>query len=409
MTFYLAREGVAFGPYTEFQVRESVRIGIFESADLALAENSTEWSTIAGLLAAQQPISGQGLAESRTATPFTPTRLNEPRLRIIEHIAGRQLPFAWWKLPLAVSAVAVALCIAGLWGRQRGAFVHVAKQNTAVQTAGPAAQSPVVQPAAPPVIVAKPMQPTTPAVTKAVATPEPPLKPVADPAVEDSASKESVVTPPEPTPAAPVPHREIEGQIFIAAKNGINYEPSSVEVRLYPLALLKPYLEKRGVEAGARFEELKKQILAAEAQKDQSRKAADLAFDAYVRGGAENRRALEQASSDARRGREEAANAYYGLLQEREDLLSGDFYLKDLPPSVAKTMTDMQGRFTFDVPPDGEFAVVAGAQRGSDDSAERFYWFVPVSSDGEPRKKVLLSNNNMSSHGSADSLVLTAD
>ena len=48
--FYLAREGVAFGPYTEFQVLESIRLGIFESNDLALAEDGTEWLEVSALL-----------------------------------------------------------------------------------------------------------------------------------------------------------------------------------------------------------------------------------------------------------------------------------------------------------------------------------------------------------------------
>ena len=50
MKFYLAREGVAFGPYTEFQVRESVRLGIFEKNDLALAEDGREWREVFEIL-----------------------------------------------------------------------------------------------------------------------------------------------------------------------------------------------------------------------------------------------------------------------------------------------------------------------------------------------------------------------
>ena len=48
--FYLTREGVAFGPYTEFQVRESLRLSIFADNDLALADGAEEWVEVSRVL-----------------------------------------------------------------------------------------------------------------------------------------------------------------------------------------------------------------------------------------------------------------------------------------------------------------------------------------------------------------------
>ena len=63
--FFLAREGVAFGPYTPFQLLESVRLGIFERHDLVLAEDGKEWMEISRVL----PIDGTPREEPPTTTP----------------------------------------------------------------------------------------------------------------------------------------------------------------------------------------------------------------------------------------------------------------------------------------------------------------------------------------------------
>ena len=69
VNIFLAREGVAFGPYTEFQVLESVRLGIFESNDFALPEDSQEWLEISQVL----PMS----AMSREQLPVTSPAIDD--------------------------------------------------------------------------------------------------------------------------------------------------------------------------------------------------------------------------------------------------------------------------------------------------------------------------------------------
>ncbi len=50
--YYLGREGVAFGPYSEWQLRESLRLGLFERNDLALDDDGQEWLELSRLLPA---------------------------------------------------------------------------------------------------------------------------------------------------------------------------------------------------------------------------------------------------------------------------------------------------------------------------------------------------------------------
>ena len=430
MKFYLAREGVAFGPFTELQLRESVRIGIFESADLALPEDGTEWRPLGELFPVQAPAPAEPLAVEKAVVAVAPVPVVSP---VLEKALDAPVPIPILpanpndpasvpqvtpgrgrtrrQLAFAAIPLTALCCVAAIWigWRQRPdrplrrvtPLAEVEFRTTDVPPSVPAQASPAE------------VQPMDLTVSEAA---DPALVETAPvPNQQDSSSipaeppETAATAAPEQKPASSETRRQIEGQIFISARNGINYEPPAVEVRLYPLNLLKPYLEKRSSEASARFEQLKTQINEAEAEKELLRKAADAAFDAYVQANASNRRALEQANADAKKAREKATNVYYELLQSRQDLLSGAFYLEDLPKAIDVTRTDSQGRFSFDLPVDGEFAVVAGAQRSTDDEVERYYWFVPVSIDGEPRKTVLLSNNNISSHGSADSLLQTAD
>ena len=422
MKFYLAREGVAFGPYTEFQVLESVRLGIFESNDLALAEDGKEWLEVSQLL----PLNGatrerppekspEKLAEEApekpAAAPLAEYHLQEHAALFSEPpVASFATEFSRKKLAFAAGSVAVAaVCLlvltVALHHRKgpapAGLMPRAATKPTAVTTR--AKNNP------PPASVSLPVPPPSPVAALPTAPPEASSTPVPDkapaaPEASSPAAKEEVA-------ANQPPAAKIEGRMLIAAADGLEYEPSSVEVRLYPLAQLKPYLEKRASEASAKFEELKSKIEAAEADKERLRKASDAAFDAYSQAetGSPNKAALEQASVEARKAREKATNTYYNLMQSREDLLSGAFYLDEMPKSIEVTQTDSQGRFSFNVPADGDFAVVAGVQRNENDSTKRYYWFIPVSVASEPTKEVLLSNNNLSSQGSADSLVLTID
>ena len=410
MKFYLAREGVAFGPYTEFQVLESVRLGIFESNDLALAEDGKEWLEVSQLL----PVNGtprEKTPEKRSVTPVAEYHLqehealfSEPPVALLAAEFSRRKPVF-----VAGSVALLTVCLLTLTAMLHHRSVRVQTEALPQPLPKPAATKTFAKVSPMVASVPPPLQSAPSAEVLPSATPEK-LTAVVSPAAP-TAPEMSSPAPQEEVAANPTPATRIEGRMLIAATNGLEYEPSSVEVRLYPLAQLKPYLEKRASEASAKFEELKSQIEAAEADKERLRKASDAAFDAYSQAGADspNKAALEQASVEAKKAREKAANAYYNLMQSREDLLSGAFYLDEMPKPTGITQTDSQGRFFFNVPPDGDFAVVAGVERNENDSTKRYYWFIPVSVASEPTKEVLLSNNNLSSQGSADSLVLTID
>ena len=70
--YFLAREGVAFGPFSEFQMRESLRLGIFDPMDLALAEDGEEWLELGRLLPVKAaPAATQPPGEAPARSPGT--------------------------------------------------------------------------------------------------------------------------------------------------------------------------------------------------------------------------------------------------------------------------------------------------------------------------------------------------
>jgi hypothetical protein len=456
MKYYLARDGVAFGPYSAFQVRESVRLGIFFKDDLALAEDGKDWLEVSKLLPAADPVDrdlfmgppeppptetkplegahrkpAEALVGTGARRIFTPQivafvavplgvmvlylitfnavlqRRRQPAKAVPPFVAQHRVPPVQTLVKSNPLLTAVSLPLGKNAPSGNTGGLHATLDSQPAEPAKPQLPAPATKTAASDEKTGQGVEPVPAAVPAPTGEAVPPAQ-TTDPAAAPASSPASAL--PAPSAAARPESHRIEGQMFIGGPDVLGAEPAAVEVRLYPLAALKPYLERRGTEASSRFEELKPQIAAAEAEKERARRNSDAAFDAFVRADANDpaKPALEQANVAARKARETAANAYYGLMQERENIQSGAYYAEQLPKTDEITQTDSQGRFFFDVPAAGDFAVVAGVQRNEQDTTRRYYWFVPVSVE-ESSKEVLLSEHNISSQGSSDSLVQTVD
>lgn len=64
-----------------------------------------------------------------------------------------------------------------------------------------------------------------------------------------------------------------------------------------------------------------------------------------------------------------------------------------MPNLSAAATTDADGKFTLTIPKQGEYILVAKAQRMVSENTEKYYWTVPIDADGQA-KSVMLSNNN---------------
>jgi hypothetical protein len=100
----------------------------------------------------------------------------------------------------------------------------------------------------------------------------------------------------------------------------------------------------------------------------------------------------------------EWSTAYFGIRGKVDYLHSALYYFSDLPRPLNITKTDADGKFTFAVP-SGFYVLVAASSRKVGETGEDYRWMVMVAIDAD--KKVMLANDNLSSSGSPNSLILT--
>jgi hypothetical protein len=194
---------------------------------------------------------------------------------------------------------------------------------------------------------------------------------------------------------------KLEGEVFIVTKGGQSIKLGLVEVALLPLEPLLPYLAEKKAAEESIAAQLDSEIEAAKAD-EKSKDARLQAARSYD--------VLSKAGSEAYT---KAYNEYYRANYFCEDLLgkrrafpSGSYYFRNLPQSIVSTQTDSDGKFTIEVPAQGEFALAARSQRSVGSSVENYFWLVKVSPD-QHAKKLMLSNGNLSFSGSPDSLIVT--
>jgi len=200
---------------------------------------------------------------------------------------------------------------------------------------------------------------------------------------------------------------ELSGEVFIVTKGGHNYKLGLVPIALYSLETLKPYLDQKEQQAQTELARLGPLAEAAKSEMDAKDKAKAAAFDVYLKGisSEANKSVLEAAHNQADKRWQAAMGAYYSLLDEQSKFVSGAFYFDGLPKPLVTTQTNSDGRFTIEMPTKGDFAIAANAYRTVGDSTEHYYWLIKVSLDGAAKKAIMLSNNNLTSEGSSDSLI----
>jgi hypothetical protein len=204
---------------------------------------------------------------------------------------------------------------------------------------------------------------------------------------------------------------DLEGEAFIVTPGGQKYKLGLVPIALYSLDSLKPYLEQKKQQAETEFARLTLLVDPAKSEMSAKERARDTALQAFLNTSYSdpNRRSLEAAYHQAKGQCELVARAYRFLLDAQSKFVSGAFYFDGLPEPLVTTQTDSDGKFTIEMPIKGNFAIATHAERTIGNSTERYYWLIKVSLDGAAKKAITLSNNNLSSEGSSDSLITTSN
>ena len=225
--------------------------------------------------------------------------------------------------------------------------------------------------------------------------------------IREKAPKPFTIPTSSSTPARPAePFLEqkgvLEGEVFIVTKGGQNYKLGLVPVALYSLNALKPNIDQKTKEVSAALSQLKPLSWdAAKVEIQRKGEATKGALNAYEAD-------PQHASLEAALEQSLAAYCAYCYLVEHRDDCAG-FYFVGLPQPIVATQTDSDGRFKIELPMKGQFVLAAQAQRTIGESEEHYYWLLKVSLDGSSAKTIMLSNNNLSSEGSPDSLIPTAE
>lgn len=199
----------------------------------------------------------------------------------------------------------------------------------------------------------------------------------------------------------------VNGQVFVSTSDGENVKFGSVEVGLYQYDEIQQLLAKKKEEAEKLIPVLDREVEQAKARYE---KAAAFSEQSYSE-------AAFEAEMDAQ-------FEYWGKQNSRELLQSGLYYLAfdapgEHPPApVAISRTDADGRYRIRAPRYGKFVLCCKTMRKAmDDESppikqythlEGYYWIVGASLNGRFGKIINLTNSNLTSSGSVESLIKTS-
>ncbi len=201
--------------------------------------------------------------------------------------------------------------------------------------------------------------------------------------------------------------KTIEGEVFIVTAGGPAIKLALVQVKAISKIEMENHIAK-----------IEQQIAPERAEADSAVSRAMKESDARIKQmqAMTLKEIQKQMADDLKRSRAERDKAIQApilaRLQLRElrarqkTLNSAAPFFVDLPQPVATAKTDADGRFELTIPDKGEYVLVASAERTVFNDVERYFWVVRLNSE---EFKATLSNDNLTTSGSADSLLTTKE
>ena len=201
--------------------------------------------------------------------------------------------------------------------------------------------------------------------------------------------------------------KTIEGEVFIVTAGGPAIKLALVQVKAISKIEMENHIAK-----------IEQQIAPERAEADSAVSRAMKESDARIKQmqAMTLKEIQRQMADDLKRSRAERDKAIQApilaRLQLRElrarqkTLNSAAPFFVDLPQPVATAKTDADGRFELTIPDKGEYVLVASAERTVFNDVERYFWVVRLNSE---EFKATLSNDNLTTSGSADSLLTTKE
>ena len=180
---------------------------------------------------------------------------------------------------------------------------------------------------------------------------------------------------------------------------------------VYPLESLQPMLTRNDARVQGELARLDPSLKAAAAAKDAREAAAKAAFQTFVDAASTDplHGALRFAARQARIDVATATADYQYLLDQRAEVMDGELPYRDLPAPVAESQTDAQGSFALELPTGGRYVVAARLSQTGVTGTHTRYWLVRVALENGSEKSIALTESNVASADSADSLLRTAN
>jgi len=190
----------------------------------------------------------------------------------------------------------------------------------------------------------------------------------------------------------------VNGQVFIVTKGAENYKLGSIHVYLYSeeevlaiaaVSLAKAIKLKPALDAERENCNKMTQQYAAVLQRYQgmSPVASELI-------------AAQKASSDSLKEFRTALAKYYSNF-------SSEYYSQTLPTPLADAQTDADGKFSMQIPKTGSWVLEAEGERSVGDTKEGYVWLARASSDAIAKSQIFLTNENLSTSSSPDSVAVS--
>jgi len=197
------------------------------------------------------------------------------------------------------------------------------------------------------------------------------------------------------------PDGELAGDVFVVGPDGKRHSLRLVDVSAIPDHALTEHLERKKPQGELEGGKLRSEIDALAASLEAARAEENRLWKIQKNDEKNVQKANEWSlvynkTKDLARRLEE-------LHSRQQQLTSGEYFLQDMPSSISTAQTDSDGKFTLLMPRDGRYGIVARATRELDEKKETYCWFVWVSLNGDPSKRVVLNNDNLVGSGSPDS------
>jgi hypothetical protein len=201
--------------------------------------------------------------------------------------------------------------------------------------------------------------------------------------------------------ARATPDGELTGDVSVVTSRRKRQSLGRVVVNAIPEDLLRPHLERQTAHCELESRRLQREIGVLARTLEDARTEERRLWEIQERDKDDFRKANLWSIAY---NRAKNISRQLGDLQWRlRQLTSGEHFFQDLPPAISSAKTQPDGKFTLPLPRDGRYGIVALASRELCPEMQIRSWFLWVSLDGKPTKRLVLNDDNVVGAGSPDS------